>query len=198
MAIEFIPVTTDEDINYLSRLAYDIWNEYWPDRIGQAQTDYMLEKFHSVDAMKCDMTENNYEYWFICDTDDNDEVNTVDVPDNGAPMPLPTSVCGRLVGYTGGHVEPETNRYFISKVYLLADERGQGFASQTIAFYDDLCRDRGLDAMYLTVNKDNDLGIRAYKGKGFVAIDATETDIGEGFIMDDYIMEKPIEIPSKQ
>ena len=44
--------------------------------------------------------------------------------------------------------------------------------------------------MYLTVNKGNDLGVRAYRGNGFSVIDAVETDIGQGFIMDDYIMEK--------
>ena len=44
--------------------------------------------------------------------------------------------------------------------------------------------------MYLTVNKYNDLGIRAYKGTGFEVVDAVETPIGNGFIMDDYIMEK--------
>lgn len=46
--------------------------------------------------------------------------------------------------------------------------------------------------MYLTVNKHNDLGTRAYKGKGFEVIDAVETNIGEGFVMDDYIMEKKL------
>ena len=48
-----------------------------------------------------------------------------------------------------------------------------------------------LAALYLTVNKHNELGIRAYRAKGFETIDAVETDIGEGFVMDDYIMEKP-------
>lgn len=88
---------------------------------------------------------------------------------------------------------PETNRYFISKVYLQAEERGKGFASQAIAFYERLCHERGLEAMYLTVNKHNDLGIRAYLGKGFETIDAVETDIGNGFVMDDFIMEKRVE-----
>ena len=69
---------------------------------------------------------------------------------------------GRIVGYTGGHV----------------------------SFYERLCRERGLSAMYLTVNKGNDLGVRAYRGNGFSVIDAVEIDIGQGFIMDDYIMEK--------
>ena len=44
--------------------------------------------------------------------------------------------------------------------------------------------------MYLTVNKYNELGVRAYQGKGFETIDAVETDIGHGFIMDDFIMER--------
>ena len=100
---------------------------------------------------------------------------------------------GRIAGYTGGRVEPETNRFFISKVYLRAEERGKGFASRVIAFYERLCLERGLDAMYLTVNKRNDLGIRAYLGKGFETIDAVETDIGNGFVMDDFIMEKRVE-----
>ena len=46
--------------------------------------------------------------------------------------------------------------------------------------------------MYLTVNKHNELAIRAYRGTGFDVIDSVETDIGEGFVMDDYIMEKQV------
>ncbi len=206
MAVNFFPVTTEEEITYLANLAYDIWQEYWPERIGQAQTDYMVELFQSEDAITRDMAENNYEYWLICVDDEEAAFATaptdaqVDASvgastapaaaKNSAPVPYPSNIKGRIVGFTGGHVEPETNRFFISKVYLLAEERGRGYASKTIAFYNDLCKSRGLRAMYLTVNKDNDLGIRAYEGKGFITIDATETDIGGGFIMDDYIMEK--------
>ena len=98
-----------------------------------------------------------------------------------------------MVGYTGGHAEPKTGRFFISRIYLRACERGRHFASGVIAFYEDLCRERGLRAMYLTVNKGNVLGIRAYKGNGFKVIDAVETDIGQGFVMDDYIMEKRVD-----
>ena len=124
----------------------------------------------TLEAIERDMREHAYEYWFMRAEDD-----------------------GRIAGYTGGRVEPETNRFFISKVYLRAEERGKGFASRAIAFYERLCLERGLDAMYLTVNKHNDLGIRAYLGKGFETIDAVETDIGNGFVMDDYIMEKHVE-----
>ena len=156
MSIAFDPVRTADDRQRLAALADEIWHEYWPSLIGDAQTDYMVENFQSLEAIERDMREHAYEYWFMRAEDD-----------------------GRIAGYTGGRVEPETNRFFISKVYLRAEERGKGFASRAIAFYERLCLERGLDAMYLTVNKQNDLGIRAYLGKGFV--------------MDDYIMEKHVE-----
>lgn len=172
MDVTFAPVETPEQQLELAKLADEIWHEYWPALIGTDQADYMVDNFQSIEAIKRDMAENGYEYWFLEAADGNGEK--------------------RVVGYTGGHDEPETNRYFISKIYLLADERGRGFASRTIAFYENLCRERGFRAMYLTVNKGNELGIRAYRGKGFETIEAVETDIGSGYIMDDYIMEKPV------
>lgn len=172
MKVTFVPVEEGSDQEKLAEMARAIWNEYWPPLIGQEQVDYMVENFQSLGAIKADMAENGYEYWFLKAEEE-----------NGAD---------RIVGYTGGHEEPETNRYFISKIYLLAEERGRGFASKTIRFYEDLCIERGLRAMYLTVNKHNELGIRAYKGKGFETIDAVETDIGNGFVMDDFIMEKAV------
>lgn len=168
MAVGFTPVDGDKDVAELAEMAHEIWFEYWPALIGEAQTAYMVKHFQSEPAIRRDMSEHAYEYWFMRDAD------------------------GNLVGYTGGHVEPETNRFFISKIYLYADERGKGYASDTIRFYDALCAERGLRAMYLTVNKHNELGIRAYKAKGFVTIEEVETDIGEGFVMDDYIMEKQV------
>ncbi len=50
----------------------------------------------------------------------------------------------------------------------------RGPCSATIRFYERLARERGLDALYLTVNKRNEMAIRAYKAKGFEVIDAVE------------------------
>lgn len=170
MTIEFVPVETPEDRAALATLASEIWHEYWPALIGEAQTDYMVEQFQSLEAIERDVAEHAYEYWFLRTAED-----------------------GRTVGYTGGRVEPETNRFFISKIYLLEEHRGEGLCSATIRFYERLARERGLDALYLTVNKRNEMAIRAYKAKGFEVIDAVETDIGDGYIMDDYIMEKKLQ-----
>ena len=181
MAVTYIPVETAEDRERLAELAGRIWREYWPAIIGEDQTEYMVANFQSLEAIERDMALEGepYEYWFI----------SSDAADarGGAPR-VP-----HVVGYTGGHTEASTDRFFISKIYLLAEERGRGYASRVVDFYEALCRERGLSAMYLTVNKHNELGIRAYKGRGFEVIDSVEADIGEGFIMDDYIMEKRVE-----
>ena len=172
MSLSFVPVKTAADQEVLARLAGQIWREYWPAIIGEAQTEYMIDKFQSLHAIVRDMAEHEYEYWFLVATEQDED-----------------GVEKRIVGFTGGHNEPETNRFFISKIYLLSDARGHGYARRTIEFYEDLCFARGFEAMYLTVNKYNELGIRAYHGTGFETIDSVETDIGEGYIMDDYIME---------
>lgn len=220
MSVTFRQVERDEEVEALAHMAYHIWNEYWPAIIGQAQTDYMVEKFQSLNAFRTDIADNGYEYFFIMQHEDETPhelgaaTHGADIHDQGDTVAgrvnddvesdrddelahdtedfARTAAVPRIVGYTGGHVETDTNRFFISKIYLRAEERGHGFASQTIRFYEDLCRARGLAALYLTVNKHNDLGVRAYRGKGFETIDSVETDIGQGFIMDDFIMEKRI------
>ena len=180
MATTFVPVVTAEDQERLAELAGAIWREYWPARIGADQTEYMVEQFQSLPAIRRDMAkvEEPYEYWFIVS-------DAEDARGGAACEP-------HVVGYTGGHEEAATNRFFISKIYLLSEERGRGYASKVVSFYTDLCRERGFRAMYLTVNKYNDLAIRAYEGKGFKTIAATVSDIGSGFVMDDYIMEKTV------
>lgn len=206
MSTTFQKVETGEHLALLASIAAEIWNEYWPAHIGQAQTDYMVRNFQSLEAIERDITEHAYEYWFILsdaptarsgaepasgvdkEPASSGDANGCAARDDGDNHLAPQEM--RIVGYTGGHVEPETNRFFISKIYLYAHERGKGYASKVIDFYNDLCRTRNLRAMYLTVNKYNELGIRAYLGKGFETIDSVETDIGCGFIMDDYIMER--------
>ena len=58
-------------------------------------------------------------------------------------------------------------------------------------FIERLCRDRGLDFLWLTVNKGNP-SVQAYQRLGFSIAAEIVMDIGGGFVMDDYRMEKPV------
>lgn len=169
--MRFEPIGTEDQIEHLATMATEIWREYWPAIIGQEQTDYMGEKFQSFPSLSHDILDESYEYWFLVDEKDDED---------------------RIVGYTGILVHPEDKSLFISKLYMYANERGKGYASRAVHFFEHLCETRHLERMYLTVNKHNELAIRAYKKLGFETIESVETDIGNGFIMDDYIMEKRV------
>lgn len=220
MSVSFRQVERDEEVEALAHMAHHIWNEYWPALIGQKQTDYMVEKFQSLNAFRTDIADNGYEYFFIMDRENatprelDQAVHGADIHDEGSPAPAGAddavesdrdgelahdaedfaraATKPRIIGYTGGRVDADTNRFFISKIYLLKEHRGRGLIGSVVRFYERIARERGLDALYLTVNKQNKMAIRAYEKHGFEIIDAVETDIGEGFVMDDYIMEKKL------
>lgn len=176
------------DIASLARLAHDIWFEYWPALIGEDQTRYMVERFQSAEAIAADIAEQGYEYYFVVD-EAGKTVGYVGIaPERFASRPDDPRASAHGQAITA--LFPE--RLFISKIYLLAEERGKHYASQVLAWLTDRARELGLSGMYLTVNKDNELGIRAYKGNGFEVIEAVEADIGEGFVMDDYIMARAV------
>lgn len=165
MEVMITQVKTKEEIAALADLAFGIWHEYFIRIISREQIDYMIDKFQSVPAMTDQIQHQGYEYYFI-------------------------HVDGAHVGYIG--VKQEERKLFLSKFYMAKEHRGQGYASRVIEFLTALCKDRGLSAIWLTVNRHNDSTIAVYEKKGFKTVRTQVADIGNGFVMDDYVMEKPI------
>lgn len=148
-----------EDIYTLAKLADIVWHEFFPCILSSEQIDYMVGKFQSFEALK-EQVENGYEYYIVNN--------------------------GENIGYIGFKKEP--NKLFISKIYLLAGGRNKGYTKEIFAFLSEVVKENNLEGMYLTVNKYNTHAIDVYKHYGFEIIDAVVTDIGHGFVMDDYIM----------
>ncbi|GAA4832200.1 hypothetical protein GCM10023310_06840 [Paenibacillus vulneris] len=161
----FTQVKTEEEVTDLARLAAEIWNEYFITIISREQIDYMVQKFQSYPALTDQLKHQGYEYYFM-------------------------KLNGSNIGYMG--VKQEEGKLFLSKLYILKEHRGTGFASRAMEFLVELCRKRGLSAIWLTVNRYNDATIAVYEKKGFKKLRTQVADIGNGFVMDDYIMEKEI------
>lgn len=75
---------------------------------------------------------------------------------------------------------------FISKLYILRRFRGMGLAKKC---YLDICTAYSGRSISLTVNKNNDGAIKFYEKMGLRKVKEVVTDIGGGFVMDDYVME---------
>lgn len=94
---------------------------------------------------------------------------------------------GKCVGYTA--YEESYEQVYISKLYLDSNYRGLGLSSEVFRFYDNLGKGK---VLHLNVNQGNALAIAVYEHKGFKRVDERYVDIGEGYIMNDYIYEKDL------
>ena len=86
------------------------------------------------------------------------------------------------VGYVG--ISPHSDYLFLSKLYVKKEFRHKGIGKAVF----EKIKDFGFDKIQLTVNKYNKNTIDAYLKYGFKIIDSVVSDIGNGFVMDDYIM----------
>lgn len=164
ITLSFLPVATDTDIAIVAELAGEIWTEHFPPIIGTAQTAYMIKTFQSAEAVSRQITEDGYQYYIL-------------------------QLGADRIGYTAVHPEPASGAMFLSKIYLRKTFRGRGFSRSTMEFIAALARERGLTTIYLTVNKQNLSSIAVYEKLGFIRARDLITDIGNGFVMDDYVME---------
>jgi ribosomal protein S18 acetylase RimI-like enzyme len=146
-------------------IADEIWHEHFITILTEDQIDYMVDKFQSISAMTKQMVNEGYEYYFIV-------------------------VNGEEIGYTG--IKKDVDKLFLSKLYLRREHRGKGYASAVFEQLKEISRLRDLNRIWLTVNRNNEVTISVYKKKGFETIRTQVTDIGEGYVMDDYVMELKI------
>lgn len=152
----------EEKLHALAELANEIWHEYFISLITYEQIEYMVDKFQSYHALKKAIEEDQYTYFLAYEND-------------------------QLVGYCG--VKPEQDRLFLSKLYLHKDARGKGYASRLLQNAISFAKELNKKAIYLTCNKHNEHSLDVYRSKGFYNIDSVQTDIGCGFVMDDYVMQ---------
>lgn len=161
--VEFVPVRSEEQLAAVAALARQIWYEYYVPLIGRAQVDYMVAKFQNVPAMAQQIGEG-YEYFLV----------------HREAQPI---------GYCAVQVQEQT--LFLSKLYLHSKSRGAGTGRVCMEFIERLARQRGLGLLWLTVNKGNP-AVKAYQRLGFRIAADIVMDIGGGFVMDDFRMEKQL------
>ena len=89
----------------------------------------------------------------------------------------------QIAGYAG--ISDKCTYLFLSKLYIKKEWRHKGLGRKVI----DYLKRMKFPRIRLTVNKYNKNTINAYLKYGFKITDSVITDIGQGFVMDDYIME---------
>lgn len=165
MEIQFAEVTSEDQVKQLAELASFIWHECYAELLISEQIGYMVQVFQSENAIFQAIEHKDYHYFFIMHDD-------------------------QPVGYMA--IQPKQEKLFLSKLYLKKDMRGRDVAKKSLDFIEVYARERGLQLIWLTVNKGNERATGFYQKMGFITKREQIVDIGNGFVMNDYIMVKDL------
>ena len=160
-------ISKEREYLLVADLAHEIWREHYSPFISSDQIEYMLEKFQTPVAIHAAVAGEGYDYYLI---------KKLAVP----------------IGYAGIRMNHPRGKLFLSKFYILKKYRGQGFAHDVINEFCGMAKRMRLKSIWLTASKKNESSIAAYERLGFQITDSICTDIGNGFVMDDYVFEKEI------
>jgi diamine N-acetyltransferase len=154
------------DIPVIRKLSDSIWHECYPAIITNEQIDYMLGWMYS-DKMLSEELSRGVMYVIV----------------KAGP---------EAIGYYSYELESKNKTIKIHKIYLLSAWHGFGIGQRMMDDVVTHARSMGAERVYLTVNKGNAKAIASYQRAGFSVIDSIVTDIGHGFVMNDYVFSKDL------
>jgi ribosomal protein S18 acetylase RimI-like enzyme len=155
---------TAEDIPLIRELCFEVWPQTYAPILSQAKIDYMLEMMYSTSSLQKQMSAGS-QFIFVYDDDE--------------PV-------GFAAFLAKGH-----GIYKLDKIYVLPSQQGKGTGKFVIDYIIAEIKKKGATALQLQVNRDNKAK-SFYEKLGFVEIDYQDFDIGNGFFMNDYVMEKKL------
>lgn len=154
-----------QEVDTVCSLARIVWQATYPALISQAQIDAMLADRYAAGLI----------------------LSQLDDPDHAWQVAERNRT---TVGFA--HALLEGAHCKLDKLYVHPDHQRQGIGMALLQSVGDWARQRQARRLRLQVNRGNAQAIAAYLKYGFTITESRVFDIGDGFIMDDHIMELPL------
>jgi len=156
-----------EDAERIAALAREIWLAHYPGIIGIEQIEYMLRQRYDPSLIRAELKRDGL-WWDKLLLD------------------------GGIIGFSSFFLTGEPGEMKLDKLYVRQDHQRHGYGGRLIGRAAAVARAQGCSRLVLAVNRNNLGAIAAYGKYGFEIRDTVVKDIGGGFVMDDYIMEKAV------
>lgn len=161
------PAVEPDDHRALAALARDIWYEHYPAIISLDQIEYMLANGYSAQTLAAEQAAGTC--FMIARVDAHDAgFASVSRDDNDAATA------------------------WLDKFYVRREHRGAGVGRHLLDWALKTALTNDARALCLRVNRYNTQSVAIYRHAGFTIERADVKTIGQGFVMDDYIMRKPL------
>lgn len=151
-----------DDIDAVSTLARTVWQATYPQLITQAQIDSMLADRYSAACIRSQLDDPRHAWWIA------QQEQT-------------------LVGFA--HADLNGADCKLDKLYVHPDQQRQGIGHTLLLAVQHWARQQQAHRLWLQVNRGNAQAIAAYEKFGFRIAESRVFELGNGFVMDDHIME---------
>ena len=155
-----------EQLNVVIDLTKKIWPVAYGEILSKAQLDYMIDKFYNETALR-ELIQKGHVFYLAQDENE------------------------KYVGFVSYEINSEPNKTKIHKIYVLPETQGTGLGRQFFELVKEKAIENHQKAVFLNVNKYNKARF-FYEKLGFTIVKDEVIDIGNGYVMDDYVMEVAI------
>ncbi|WP_333877424.1 GNAT family N-acetyltransferase [Flavobacterium sp.] len=163
-----IAPNTDSEFTEIRAIALEVWPKTYGAILSEAQLHYMLDMMYSVPSLQQQAQEKKHHFILI-------------------------KVDGKTLGFASYELNCEnTGMTKIHKLYVLSTQQGNGLGKRLIDYIAQEASQNHDKALYLNVNKNNPAQF-FYQKLGFTVYKEEVIPIGNGYVMDDYVMKKDIE-----
>jgi diamine N-acetyltransferase len=152
----------EDDINTIGFLAHEIWPSAYGAILPPGQIEYMLRLFYAPASLKDQMARQKHQF-LLAEVDDS------------------------ALGFAS-YSHLGDNIYKLHKLYVMPATQGKGVGKALLDFITSEIKPLGAISLRLGVNRFN-RALQFYERVGFSKLKEEKTDIGNGFVMDDYILE---------
>jgi diamine N-acetyltransferase len=156
---------TDNDLPTIQRLAHEIWPGTYGEILSAEQLTYMLDLIYSIPALQQQVQEQQQQFVLV-------EMDNKAVAFAGYSIVAP-GVCK------------------LHKIYVHASTQGSGIGKKLVDHVINDVQPQGVNTIRLNVNRQNKAR-NFYEKLGFAIVREEDIDIGKGYYMVDYVMEKTI------
>lgn len=165
-----IEKATVAQLSIVNELAHIIWPPTFGEILSEVQLAYMLNMMYSLEALYEQICEKKHvfllAYW------------------NNKP-----------VGFASYELNYEgKSKTKLHKIYVLPTLQGKGVGKSLLLEIYRISKKHNATCVRLNVNKYN-ISVKKYETLGFSVVEKEVIDIGNGYVMDDYVMEKKLTLP---
>ena len=153
-----------EELLLIQGIAQATWPSTFAGLLSEAQIAYMLNWMYALPMLESQVEQGHN---FLVAEEQGDAIG--------------------FAGFELNHMEGPKAK--LHKLYLLPSSQGKGVGKALLLEVAKRAREAGQKSLVLNVNKYNEKAINFYRALGFVTIRQEVNDIGQGYVMDDDVME---------